>query len=46
MPGKGTPSKELIQYANFVKKIRKNALASSQLPNKIPDTNITKPIDW
>lgn len=46
MPGKGTPSKELIQYATFVKKIRRNALASSQLPHNIPNTNITKPVDW
>jgi uncharacterized LabA/DUF88 family protein len=46
MPGKGTPSKELIQYANFVKKIRQKALSSSQLPDHIPNTTIRKPSVW
>jgi uncharacterized LabA/DUF88 family protein len=46
MPGNGTPSKELIQYANFVKKIRQKALSSSQLPDHIPNTTIRKPSVW
>lgn len=46
IPGKGHPSKELIQYADFVKRIRTRILASSQLPYSIPGTNISKPADW
>lgn len=40
------PSKELIKYADFIKRIRKGVLALSQLPNPIPDTNIFKPETW
>lgn len=46
MPGKGHPSKELMQHAHFVKRIRKGVLSLSELPNPIPGTNIYKPSDW
>jgi uncharacterized LabA/DUF88 family protein len=46
MPGKGHPSKELMQYADFIKKIREGILKSSQLPEIIPGTNIKKPSEW
>ncbi len=46
MPGKGHPSKELMRYADFVKRIREGVLKSSQLVNPIPDTNIYKPENW
>lgn len=46
MPGKGHPSKELMQYADFVKRIREGVLQSSQLVNPIPSTNIYKPENW
>jgi len=39
-------SKELAQYSHFQRTIRKSALASSQLPDIIPGTSITKPQDW
>lgn len=45
-PGKGHPSKELMKYANFVKRIRKGILAKSQLPDTIPGTSIHKPKSW
>ena len=40
------PSKELIQHASFVEKIRKGLLAASQLPDHIPGTNIYRPQEW
>jgi uncharacterized LabA/DUF88 family protein len=40
------PSRELIQYANFIKQIRQGLLATSQLPDAIPGTTITKPKTW
>ncbi len=40
------PSRELMQYATFVKHIRPGALAASQLPNPIPGTNLYKPHAW
>lgn len=46
IPGKGNPSKELMRYADFVKHIRTATLAASQLPERIPGTNIHKPSDW
>ncbi len=46
IPGKGHPSRELLQYADFVKRIRSGLLKSAQLPNPIPNTNIIKPKDW
>ncbi len=46
IPGKTHPSKELMQYADFIKRIRKGILAKSQLPSPIPGTNIHKPNQW
>ncbi|MCZ7602393.1 MAG: NYN domain-containing protein [Melioribacteraceae bacterium] len=46
MPGKGHPSKELMQHADFVKRVRTGVLKSSQLPHQIPKTSIVKPKDW
>lgn len=43
---KGHPSQELIRHASFVRRIRKGALAASQLPSPIPGTNIRKPDGW
>lgn len=40
------PSRELMKFANFYKKIRTGVLASSQLPDPIPGTNIRKPSTW
>lgn len=45
-PGKGHPSKELMKYADFVKRIRRGVLAKSQLPDPIPQTSIHKPKTW
>jgi uncharacterized LabA/DUF88 family protein len=45
-PGKGHPSRELLKYADFTKRIRKGVLAISQLPNPIPGTTIYKPKVW
>jgi uncharacterized LabA/DUF88 family protein len=45
-PGRGHPSKELMKYADFVKRIRKGVLAKSQLPDPIPGTSIRKPETW
>ncbi len=45
-PGRGHPSKELMKYADFVKRIRKGVLAKSQLPDPIPGTSIGKPKTW
>lgn len=39
-------SQQLKKHAHFVKTIRNGDLKSSQLPNVIAGTNITKPIDW
>lgn len=39
-------SEQLKKHAHFVKKIRNSALKKSQLPDKIPNTNIHKPADW
>ncbi len=46
MPGKGHPSKELMQHANFIKRVRSGVLKNSQLPSPIPGTKIYKPIGW
>ena len=45
-PGKGHPSRELLRYADFTKRIRKGVLAISQLPDPIPGTTISKPKVW
>ena len=46
LPPKCHPSKTLMKTVDFVKGIRKNILAKSQLPNPIPKTNIHKPETW
>ncbi len=43
---KRKPSRQLVQYADFVKNIRHGVLANSQLPDQIPNTIIAKPKDW
>jgi len=45
-PHKTHPSKELMQYANFNKRVRKGVLAMSQLPDTIPGTTIRKLSAW
>lgn len=44
-PGRKT-SRQLAQYADFIKSIRTWALKASQLPNPIPEVNIHKPASW
>jgi len=46
VPCKAHPSKDLLQYADFIKHIRFNLLKNSQLPDPIPNTNIHKPVKW
>ncbi len=46
LPDPKRPSKQLEKYADFVKSIRKGALAKSQLPSPIPGTNLRKPASW
>ena len=45
-PGTGRPSRQLMAHADFSRHIRPNALMRSQLPDPIPDTNISKPPRW
>ncbi len=45
-PGKTHPSKELLKYSDFTKRVRKGVLAASQLPDPIPGTTIHKPAVW
>jgi len=45
-PGKTHPSRELLKYADFTKRIRKGVLGASQLPDRIPGTTIHKPKVW
>lgn len=45
-PNTTHPSRELMQYADFNKRIRKGVLAASQLPDPIPGTTIRKPKAW
>lgn len=40
------PTKALMKYADFYKKVRKGVLASSQLPDPILGTTIRKPKSW
>lgn len=37
---------QLKQFSDFIRTIRPQALINSQLPTNIPETKITKPIDW
>jgi uncharacterized LabA/DUF88 family protein len=46
IPHRCFPSKELIDTANFRKRIREGVLKVSQLPNPIPGTKIHKPDSW
>ena len=43
---KRKPSRQLKAHADFVRSIRSSALQSSQLPDPIPGTNISKPAHW
>ena len=45
-PGKTHPSRELLKYSDFTKRVRKGVLAESQLPDPIPGTTIHKPAVW
>lgn len=45
-PDKASTSKSLLKYTTFRKRIRRNLLSKSQLPNPIPGTTIFKPISW
>ena len=45
-PSKTHPSRELLKYADFTKRVRKGVLGASQLPDRIPGTTIHKPAVW
>ncbi|MBW1724043.1 MAG: NYN domain-containing protein [Deltaproteobacteria bacterium] len=45
-PGKTHPSRQLLKYSDFTKRVRKGVLAASQLPDPIPGTTIHKPAVW
>ncbi len=45
-PSSSHPSRELMQYAAFHKRIREGVLKQSQLPDPIPGTTIRKPSSW
>ena len=45
-PGTRAPSRQLLVHADFARRIRANALGRSQLPDRIPGTNIHKPGKW
>ena len=45
-PGTGRPSQQLKKHADFSRNLRPNALQRSQLPDRIPGTNIRKPARW
>ena len=45
-PGTGRPSRQLMTHADFSRHLRANALQRSQLPDRIPETNIRKPAGW
>lgn len=46
-PGEDTrTSEQLKKYSHFIKKIRTSLLKKCQFPEHIPETNITKPVDW
>jgi hypothetical protein len=46
IPGHRHPSQTLMQHKDFMKVIRTSVLADSQLPDHIPETNISKPASW
>jgi uncharacterized LabA/DUF88 family protein len=43
---KRSPSRTLIDHADFVKPIRTHLLANTQLPKNIPNSKIYKPKEW
>ncbi|MDE0006174.1 MAG: NYN domain-containing protein [Rhodospirillaceae bacterium] len=45
-PGTRRASRQLTKYAHFSRNIRSNVLQRSQLPHRIPGTNIRKPALW
>jgi hypothetical protein len=45
-PKMAKSSRQLKAHADFLRRIRPNALQSSQLPNLIVGTTITKPARW
>jgi uncharacterized LabA/DUF88 family protein len=45
-PGEGKTSRQLQRHADFVRHVRRGALAKSQLPSPIPGTSIHKPSGW
>ena len=45
-PGTGRPSRQLMAQADFARHVRANGLRHSQLPERIPGTNIRKPAAW
>jgi hypothetical protein len=45
-PSSSHPSRELMRYADFHKRIREGVLKQSQLPDPIPGTTIRKPSPW
>ena len=40
------PNPDLHKEADFVRQIRISHLSAAQLPEKIPNTKISKPSDW
>ncbi|MGA2030223.1 MAG: NYN domain-containing protein [Verrucomicrobiota bacterium] len=40
------PNPELHKEADFVRQIRTNHLAAAQFPDRIPNTKISKPVNW
>ena len=44
--GRQHPSQVLAKIAHFRKNIRQNLLAAAQLPDKIPNSTLTKPSVW
>ena len=45
-PGSRRASRQLKKYADFSLNLRSNALQRSQLPDRIPGSNIRKPALW
>jgi hypothetical protein len=44
--GRRKTSKELAKEVDFIRNISTSVLEKSQLPDSIPDSNLTKPADW
>lgn len=45
-PGRRHPSRQLMQNADFHRRVKNSALRKNQLPSPVPGTNITKPVSW